>query len=374
MLIPFDDYPVHQTPQPLAHPLSGDRNTYDRFFFNGYDRDGQVMFGAALGLYPNRQVIDGAFSVVREGVQRSVYASGRLPADRTRTEIGPLKVEVVEPMRRLRVLVEAGELGITAQLEFRARSVAVQEPHFLMHSGSSVVFDYTRLTQFGTWLGSFTVDGETIEVDPARFLGCRDRSWGVRPVGEPPGGAPAHTLPQFFWLWAPLNFDDHLVHVDVNEEADGRRWHQTAVTLPTLTDPATADPCDQGVVEPMRSLDWSIDWQPGTRRARAAALTLESWSGAVRRIELTPVLTFQMRGLGYLNPEWGHGTWKGELVTGAESWVVADLDPLDVTNLHVQQLVRATDGEQVGVGVLEQLVINEHRPSGLLGFLDGAPG
>lgn len=374
MLTPFDDYPVHQTSQPLAHLVSGDRNAYDRYFFNGYDRAGQVMFGAALGLYPNRQVIDGAFSVVHDGVQRSVYASGRLPADRTRTRIGPLAVEVIEPMRRLRVQVAAAELGITAELEFLARSVAVQEPHFLLHAGSLLVFDYTRLTQFGCWQGRFTVDGHTTEVDPASFLGCRDRSWGVRPVGEPPGGAPSHTLPQFFWLWAPLNFDDHLVHVDVNEDADGRRWHQTAVTLPTLTDPASADPCDESVVTSMRSLEWSISWQPGTRRARTASLALQGWDGEVRRVELTPLLTFQMRGLGYLNPEWGHGSWKGELVTGTESWVVADLDPLDVANLHVQQVVRATDGDQVGIGVLEQLVINEHRPSGLLGFLDGAPG
>ena len=34
----FDEYPIHQTPAPLAHPASGDRNVYDRFFFNGFSR------------------------------------------------------------------------------------------------------------------------------------------------------------------------------------------------------------------------------------------------------------------------------------------------------------------------------------------------
>jgi hypothetical protein len=37
MLTPADDYPLHQTPEPMA--FSGaDRNFYDRFFFNGYSR------------------------------------------------------------------------------------------------------------------------------------------------------------------------------------------------------------------------------------------------------------------------------------------------------------------------------------------------
>ena len=38
MLTRFDDYPVHQTPEPVAHPSTGDRNFYDRYFFNGYAR------------------------------------------------------------------------------------------------------------------------------------------------------------------------------------------------------------------------------------------------------------------------------------------------------------------------------------------------
>jgi hypothetical protein len=30
MLSRFDDYPIHQTPEPLALPASTDRNVYDR--------------------------------------------------------------------------------------------------------------------------------------------------------------------------------------------------------------------------------------------------------------------------------------------------------------------------------------------------------
>ena len=91
-------------------------------------------------------------------------------------------------------------------------------------------------------------------------------------------------------------------------------------------------------------------------------------------MRLEPVLTFQMLGLGYLHPEWGHGTWKGESAVGRGEWVLADLDPLVAAHLHVQSLCRVDQGGQRGVGVLEQLVIGPHEPSGLRQVLDGAPG
>ncbi|MGH2783797.1 MAG: hypothetical protein ACRDJ1_00870, partial [Actinomycetota bacterium] len=78
-ITPFDVFAVHQTAMPVAHPGSGDRNVYDRYFFNGYSPDGDFFFAVALGVYPNRDVIDGAFSVLHGGVQRAVLASARLP-------------------------------------------------------------------------------------------------------------------------------------------------------------------------------------------------------------------------------------------------------------------------------------------------------
>src|SRR5262245_16660487 len=44
MLSRFDDYPIHQTAEPIAHPASSDRNVYDRYWFNGYASDGEYYF------------------------------------------------------------------------------------------------------------------------------------------------------------------------------------------------------------------------------------------------------------------------------------------------------------------------------------------
>jgi len=46
-----DEYPIHQTPEPVAYAGS-DRNFYDRYFFNGYNADGSVFFGGALESIP----------------------------------------------------------------------------------------------------------------------------------------------------------------------------------------------------------------------------------------------------------------------------------------------------------------------------------
>src|SRR6059036_394612 len=121
MLTAFDDYLVHQTAEPIAAPGTGDCNFYDRHFFNGFTRVGDLYFGAALGLYPNRRVMDAAFTVIRDGRQRSVRASRLAPVERGETRVGPIAVEVIEPLRTLRVRVAPNEFGVEADLVFRER-------------------------------------------------------------------------------------------------------------------------------------------------------------------------------------------------------------------------------------------------------------
>ena len=81
MLTRFDDYPIHQTPEPVAHAASSDRNVYDRYWFNGYTDDGEFYFAVGMGLYPNRGILDCAFSIVRGGEQHAFHGSRRAPAE-----------------------------------------------------------------------------------------------------------------------------------------------------------------------------------------------------------------------------------------------------------------------------------------------------
>jgi len=49
VLTKADDYPIHQRPEPIMH-AGKDRNFYDRYFFNGYTKEGQRFFALVLGL------------------------------------------------------------------------------------------------------------------------------------------------------------------------------------------------------------------------------------------------------------------------------------------------------------------------------------
>ncbi len=363
MLSRFDDYPIHQASVPVAHTADGDLNRYDRYFFNGYTLDGQVFFAAAMGLYPNRHVADASFSVMSGGAEQiSLHASRRAPDDRADANVvGPIRVEVVEPLAVLRLHVNAPEHGLRAELTFHRRSEALEEPHFFHRVGQRLMMDSTRLTQFGRWQGWLEVDGTRHEVRPQTAWGSRDRSWGVRGVGERSSTGAPLGAPQFCWLWSPISFPDFSVHADVNELSDGRRWHEVGFLVP-----------DDGEPVAMRHVDYRIEWEPGTRRARSAELTMRPWSGDEIVVTLEPLSHFQMLGLGYGHPDWGHGMWKGESEMAVERWSLPVNDPLSPTHLHVQTLCRATCDGVAGLGVLEQLVIGPHEPSGLTGLLDGA--
>ena len=365
MLTSYDDFPIHQASVPIAHSASGDINQYDRYFFNGYSPDGSIYFGAAMGLYPNRHVADAAFSIVRNGVQRSVFTSQRAPLDRRdATALGPIEVQIVVPLQTLRLLVDAPEHGLRADLTFERRSPVIEEPHFFQRHGNRTFFDYTRLTQFGAWSGWIEVDGERLDVSPTEVLGSRDRSWGVRPIGEPaPQGAPV-AVPQFFWLWAPVNFPSLSTHFDVNEYGDGRRWHEVGAIAPVGTAEASM----------VRSVDYRIEWRPGTRWAQSFEYDLIDWAGGVSTVRLEPMYEFQMRGLGYGHPHFGHGYWLGEQVVGGDRIALPVDTPCAREHVHVQALCRATfrgaDGRQEhGIGILEQLALGDH-PTGLSGILD----
>ncbi|MCU1392127.1 MAG: hypothetical protein JWM34_555 [Ilumatobacteraceae bacterium] len=68
---------------------------------------------------------------------------------------------------------------------------------------------------------------------------------------------------------------------------------------------------------------------------------------------------------------WLHGSNHGQLEVGRESIGLDDFDPVDFASLHLQNLVIATMGDRRGVGVVEQIAIGPHDPTGLTGLFDG---
>ncbi len=364
MLTKADDYPIHQTPEPIAY--AGDsRNFYDRYFFNGYPLDGEVFFAAALGVYPALNVMDAAFSIIISGRQHNVHASRTLHMERMDTRVGPVGIEVVEPLQVLRLEVDDEANGVRAELTFTGRFPAIEEPRFTRRVGSQIMMDYTRLTQNGAWTGWIEVAGERHEVTPERWQGTRDRSWGIRSVGmRDPQPNPYGTTPQFFWLWAPVNFPDAASFYHLNADGEGRPWNTMGRIVAAHGPEELEEPASE------------LSYASGTRLAAQATIQGTSAEGPVA-LTFEPKATFYMRGLGYGHPEWGHGLFHGEADQGFESYDLSAIDPADPAYFHVQAIcdVKLERGgqTQAGKGVLEQLVIGPYEPYGFKDLIDLAP-
>ena len=202
-----DDFPIHQTPEPIAYAGS-DRNFYDRYFFNGYSPDGSAFIAVAFGVYPALNVADAPFVVVRDGVQHCLHAS-RMPghgADGPRRRARS-RIEVLEPLQRLKRARRATERGIARRPALQGRALPIEEPRFIRRNGPRMFMDYTRLTQNGGYQGWIEVDGERDRASTAASAPATARGASARSACATRRRlAPAS--PQFFWLWSPINFED----------------------------------------------------------------------------------------------------------------------------------------------------------------------
>ena len=374
MLSKFDDYPIHQTAEPVFHTATSDHNTYDRYWYNAHALDGSFYFGVGLCRYPNLGILDGSLSLAIDGRQYAFHGSCRAPLEPTDTTVGPFALQILEPMGRHRIVIAANETGIECELLFTPYTACIEEGRQTLRNQRHLIMDVTRLDQFGTWQGWIRYDGKELKVDGRSTMGLKDRSWGVRPVGDSyGGGAPLAEFQAIHFNWMPIHWENECSLAGWFEDGTGNQWHTDQGFLPRYASmeevPGTNDPDSrlwQGKVE------HDLTMIPGTRRASAAVVTMQDRSGEQMEVTLQPVLVHRMKGLGYQHPDWGHGKWQGELAIAGESWVDSELDPLALENLHIQQIVKATCGDRVGHGVLEQLHIGPSVSHGFKDWFDGA--
>src|SRR5262245_51265900 len=232
MLSPMDDYPLHQIAGPIRNVGTSDRNFYDRYYFNMHGCSDELFLIIGIGQYPNLGVQD-AFACVRRGDKHRVVRASRELGDRMDTSVGPFRVEVIEGLKKVRCVLEPSEHGIACDLTWEGAIPAFLEPRQYIRKYGRVLFDTQRFFQTGHWSGKLEVKGEKFDVTPDRWKGTRDRSWGVRPVGEaePPGVRQGEGQMVGLWNYAPMQFDDFSILYMVQEEPDGKRTIEEAIRV-----------------------------------------------------------------------------------------------------------------------------------------------
>lgn len=364
-LSPLDDFPVHQAAQVIRHPATSDRNFYDRYYFNCHPCSDRLMLIIGLGQYPNLGVTD-AFALARHGdTHRVVRASRELGADRMDTAVGPFSVEVIEGLKTLRVMLAASPHGLEFDLTWQGAIPAQLEPRHLMRAQERVIIDSARLAQTGRWTGHIRSGGEEFEVTPERWWGSRDRSWGIRPVGEAePPGIQARNPAQFYWMYAPMQFEEFSILAIVQEDGAGHRLLEEGLRV--WPESSGRPP------QPLGPPEYRPEYAPGTRDVARATISFRPRGEQPIEVTVRPLRPVSlMVGTGYgLEPDWRHGMYQGPdpVVQGAcydlgnaedraRMWGMVD-------SAAAFDCVQG-DGSVTGYGLFEYWSLGQHAPTGL---------
>ncbi|HEY2654094.1 MAG TPA: hypothetical protein VGI50_19375 [Solirubrobacteraceae bacterium] len=225
-----------------------------------------LMFDAGRAVYPYRGDAKAFVSVSVPGAQHAVraakdFAPGDDPDD---PHVGEVCIEVVEPLRELRITSEAPGAPMQVDMRFRARGPVVPSDRNVIEVRGEVVTDYMNFYQSGYYEGTIELDGRRYEIAPV--AGFRDRGWGMRKhEGAPRRG---------FVLFAALEFADTAMWLLLYESASGKRH---------FTNGWLAGP--DGIRDTVTGLDHRLDVEGTT--LRSGALDLEFASGAQRSLEFT---------------------------------------------------------------------------------------
>jgi hypothetical protein len=367
MPVPLDEYPIHQAPLSLEYVASSDRNFYDRYYFNAHDGTGDVFLITGLGFYPNLGVMD-AYATVRRGdTQWTVRFSDEISDDRLNPRVGGYRVEVLEPLQRIRLVCDGDEHGLGFDLLWEGSFPAVHEQPHVLRTGARAILDASRFAQVGSWSGSLRVGGDDLAVDPQRWMGTRDRSWGIRPVGEgePPGRSADEPREGFWWLYVPLRFDDFAVIVICQEEPDGFRTLNDATRI-----------WRDGRHEQLGWPEVDITYRSGTRHPERATIHLRDENRKPLDIDVDTLGFVALHvGAGYGgDPDWSHGRWMGP--NWAEGATYDLNDPAIAGRIPfgvLDHVARASCNGAEGWGLFEHGSMGRHDPTGFADWTSVAP-
>jgi hypothetical protein len=371
---PSDERFDHQVPDTFATVGTSDPSWTEKVCAMAARTDGSLQLGFGLGKYTNRNVLDAYAGCSRGVEQLTVRGSRRLFPAPDDTAVGPIRYEVLEPMRRVRFTLEPNDvqpLAFSWEFEAVVPPAAEDRTHQRAPLGYRVSAELVRYHQIGVASGWVELDGERHVLDPAEWVSTRDHSWGVRyDVGTPPTDTdPFDPIPEmdFRMLWCPVLMTD----------PDGTRWG-LFLHLVDLDGFGHRSRTVMGAVErtdgtAVRVVDLRPDlrYHPVHRRLEGGTLVVDLEDGTTRRFSVeVPTATGFHLGAGlYFGWEGHHhGEWRGELHVDGER--LADCTEPDVARrLHQirDTVVHLTDLDTgaEGWGNCQPIVAGEFPDLGL---------
>jgi hypothetical protein len=174
-----DDSYTHQVVAPAAVTAYADPAWAERCWHVVYLGDGW-MAGAGRAVWPH-----GGRRTARAGVNtgsvqlaRRVEEAFAIGDDPNRGDVGPVRIETVEPLREFRLVLDEPGLDFGFDLTYRARFPGVPSDRNLVERDGEVLTDYMNFFQSGLYSGVVYAEGTERRVQDR--AGFRDRGWGLR--------------------------------------------------------------------------------------------------------------------------------------------------------------------------------------------------
>lgn len=371
-LVASDEGLNHQIVDTFASVSQSDPSWTEKVWTIGHARDASLQIVFGIGKYTNRGTYETAAGVCRGTEQWTVRATRPLWPGSETTVAGPLSYEVLEPLKRIRCILEPND---QADISFDATWIgtfpaSLEEPWpDRSRDSARVSHDLLRYHQVGVLEGWVSVEGQRTEITPETWISVRDHSWGLRPgTGERITGMLPDLRPsRSFLTWMPAvlqrpDGSEYSLFVFL-ESKDFRgdehyRWQAEQVE----TDGSTTR---------FAGAYQNLQFQDDNKRLLGGTITLVTRDGTTRELRVAPVSDtgFHLGTGGYFG--WDgkaagmfskEHTLSGEKITDLDSPEVARrVHQLRDLLVHIEDPV----GGGSGWANIETLVFGEYPEMGV---------
>jgi hypothetical protein len=311
-LTPYDEFPVHTTPYPLSYIPATDYNWDEGYYFGILNPDERIFMCCGFRVNPNTDMI-GGYALFNQGGRQRTFRFSRSWRQDYDLRVGPFRVEVVVPLRVIRLVLDDNDSGLAFDIRWEGSAPAHLEEHHVAQLRGRRTTDQSRYSQAGTPSGRLACGGREWDLGQPGWVGVRDHSWGLY-VERPPFAPDPKWLPprpvnpdaRALRFWFVFKCGDLSGFYHMHEDRHGVQRKLDDVFGTPFAGSLSFGWNDR-VVE-LVAAKHAIEFQPGTRILRSARVELVDSAGGtwIQEVEAAcPPWVIQT--MGYTPGSWKDG-------------------------------------------------------------------
>jgi hypothetical protein len=357
----MDEYPYHQITATFAGVAGTDPAWNDGHYLCLSDLAGEVAVASTLRLYQNNDVMDGFVCVRSNGRQHNIRVSRRLRPDIDTLAVGPLRLEIIEPLTAVRLVLDENEHDISLDVVCRSTRQPYEDPAEFTRIDGRLISERITYEITGRCEGWVQVGDRRVGLDAATDSFFRNHSWGYQAGRGGPRlyGAPLvgvrRRVPGVR-QWVLFDMPDHggFYFVDPSGRAASGKG---AIMLPDR-------------VVPVVDVQYDLEFYDGGRRLRASSFELVDADGVRREYTVEDLGWVYTQGGGYFggfDDGLGQGVYRGDYHLEGEVWDVAHPtrivdaagESFEFDHAWAENFTRLSCNGQLGLAHFECVVIQD---------------